>query len=73
MFGERRNHGSQLGIRDVEQRNSLGVPPIGDNQLARIHMDGVQPVMIEEIGNDEAGEPFAETRDGVNGARGEFA
>ena len=56
-----------------KQRNRLRMPAIRDDQLAGIDMNRVQAVMIEEIGDDQAGEPLAETRDRIDGARREFA
>ena len=46
---------------------------IGDDHFAGIEVHGVEAVMLENVGDDEAGEAFAEAGDSIDGARRQFA
>ncbi len=71
--GERRDDCGEAGVGFRVERSGLGVAAVGDDQLARVGMDGGQAVRLEEADDDEAGEALAEAGDGVDGARGQLA
>jgi hypothetical protein len=73
IFGERRNGRGQLGVGLFEQRPGLRVPPVCDDDFARIDMHRAQSAMLEKISDDQAGQAFPETRDCIDGARRQLA
>ena len=73
LRGERRQHFGQplVGLR--EKRRGLGMPMIGDDHPAGIDMHRGQSEVLERQRHDVARQALAVTRDGVDGARRQFA
>src|ERR1035437_3803225 len=62
---------ARVGFREV--RRGLGVALVGDHNVARIHVLGRHAEVADGEGDNVAGEALAVARDGVDGARREFA
>jgi hypothetical protein len=81
VFGradEAADHGHSLrgdpaakqGIGFNEKGRSLRVPAVGDDDFARVEVDGVDACLAQSRGNDEAGEALPEARYGIGESRG---
>ncbi len=71
--GQRRNGLGEARVGFGKERRGLGVAAIGDDDVARIDMLGGHAEVVEGERDDVAREALAVARDGVDGARRQFA